>query len=52
MDMYKARCEGFGMNTLIVDGHSVKALLAALAFAQETKDKPTALILKTYKGIG
>lgn len=52
MEMYKARCEGFGMNALVVDGHDVKAVLAALATAKATKDKPTALILKTYKGKG
>ena len=52
MEMYKSRCEGFGMNALIVDGHDVKALLAALKNAKETKDKPTALILQTYKGKG
>ena len=50
MEVYKARCDSFGFNSLVIDGHDVKAILAALKNARETKDKPTALILKTYKG--
>lgn len=50
MEIYKARCDGFGFNSLVVDGHDVKAIQAALKNAKETKGKPTALILKTLKG--
>ena len=49
-DVYKARLAAFGFNALVIDGHSIEAILAALKNAKETKDKPTALILKTFKG--
>ncbi|XP_003745031.1 transketolase [Galendromus occidentalis] len=52
MDVYKARCEAFGFHSIVVDGHCVKALKAAFAEARATKGKPTALILKTFKGRG
>ena len=52
MDVYKARCEAFGFHSIVVDGHCVKAIKAAFAEARATKGKPTALILKTYKGRG
>ncbi len=52
MDVYKARCDGFGMHSIIVDGHDVQAITKALNEAKATKGKPTALILKTYKGKG
>lgn len=52
MDIYKARCEAFGFHTIVVDGHCVKALQAAFAEARATKGKPTAIVMKTYKGSG
>lgn len=52
MDTYKARCEAFGFHTIVVDGHCVKALKAAFAEARSVKNKPTALVLKTFKGRG
>ncbi|XP_032827614.1 transketolase-like [Petromyzon marinus] len=51
-DIYKSRCEGFGWNTLVVDGHSVEELCQALLTASQTKGKPTAIIAKTFKGKG
>ena len=51
MEVYKARLTGFGFNALVImEGHNIEAILAALKTAKETKDKPTALILKTFKG--
>ncbi len=52
MDVYKARCDGFGMHSIVVDGHDVEEITKALNEAKATKGKPTALILKTYKGKG
>jgi len=50
-DLYKARLESFGFNTLVVDGHDVEALCKA--FHQvHTSDLPTAIIAKTFKGKG
>lgn len=39
-------------HTIVADGHCVKAIQAAFAEAKATKGKPTALILKTFKGSG
>lgn len=50
MEIYKARLAAFGFNAIVVDGHSVEELIKAFDAASATKDKPTALICKTYKG--
>jgi transketolase len=48
----KAKFEAFGFNCLKVRGYDVKEIFSAIADAWETKGKPTAIILETYKGIG
>lgn len=50
VDVYKARLEAFGCNTYVVDGHSVHDLCKRLEDAKTVKDKPTAIVAKTYKG--
>ncbi|XP_066154567.1 transketolase-like protein 2 [Euwallacea fornicatus] len=50
LDIYKARLDAFGWNSIIVDGHNVEELVKAFDAANATKDKPTALIARTYKG--
>ncbi|XP_044741172.1 transketolase-like protein 2 isoform X2 [Chrysoperla carnea] len=50
MDVYRKRLESFGFNALVVDGHDVEDLCKAFHNASTTKDKPTAVIAKTYKG--
>uniref|UniRef100_A0AAR5QA04 transketolase n=2 Tax=Dendroctonus ponderosae TaxID=77166 RepID=A0AAR5QA04_DENPD len=50
LEVYKARLDAFGWNSLIVDGHSVEDLVKAFDNASATKGKPTAIIAKTYKG--
>ncbi|KAK8729056.1 hypothetical protein OTU49_008607 [Cherax quadricarinatus] len=52
MDIYRTRLESFGFNALVVDGHDVEALCKAFHEASQTKDKPTAILAKTYKGRG
>lgn len=37
---------------MVVDGHSVEELLKAFEEAKSVKNKPSALICKTYKGHG
>ncbi|XP_063288746.1 transketolase-like protein 1 [Pelobates fuscus] len=51
-EIYQKRCEAFGWNTCVVDGHNVAELCYALWQAAQVKDKPTAIIAKTYKGKG
>lgn len=52
LETYRDRCASFGFNAIIVDGHDVSKLIDAFKNAEDTKDKPTALICKTYKGKG
>ncbi|XP_054859554.1 transketolase-like protein 1 [Eublepharis macularius] len=51
-DAYRKRCEAFGWNTCVVDGHDVEELCHALWQASQTKGKPTAIVAKTFKGRG
>lgn len=52
MDIYKARCEAFGFHAIVVDGHDVEALCKVFHEAAQVKGKPTAVLLKTFKGKG
>merc|ERR1712025_1378558 len=52
MDTYRKRVEAFGFHTMVVDGHSVEELLKAFAEAKSVKNKPSAVIGKTFKGHG
>lgn len=49
-EIYRKRAEAFGFNAIVVDGHDVEELVKAFHEAAITKDRPTALIAKTYKG--
>ncbi|XP_054431956.1 transketolase-like protein 2 [Pteronotus mesoamericanus] len=51
-DIYQKRCEAFGWNTYVVDGHDVEALCQAFWEAAQVKNKPTAIVAKTFKGRG
>ncbi|XP_067615806.1 transketolase-like protein 2 [Eurosta solidaginis] len=50
MDVYRKRLDAFGFNALVVDGHDVEELCKAFYEAATTKNKPTAIIAKTFKG--
>ncbi|XP_074095226.1 transketolase-like protein 2 isoform X2 [Cotesia typhae] len=50
MEVYRKRLEAFGFNALVVDGHDVEELVKAFHEAQITKDRPTAILAKTFKG--
>ncbi|XP_043823059.1 transketolase [Dromiciops gliroides] len=49
VEVYQKRCEAFGWNAIVVDGHSVEELCKAF---DQGKHKPLAVIAKTYKGRG
>lgn len=51
-EVYRQRMEAFGWNSIVVDGHDVQQLLDAFDQAAATKDRPTAIIAKTFKGAG
>jgi len=50
MNTYKARLESFGFHAIVVDGHDVEEVAKAFDEAAETKDKPTCILAKTFKG--
>ena len=49
MDALQARWEAFGWRALVVDGHSIEALLDAYATALTAAGAPTVVLAKTYK---
>jgi transketolase len=53
LDTYKRRFEAFGARAIVVDGHNLSAIDAALSAAEDmTSDLPTAIIARTIKGRG
>lgn len=50
MEVYRKRVDAFGFNAIVVDGHDVDELCKAFFEASVTKDRPTAIIAKTFKG--
>lgn len=50
MEVYRKRLDAFGFNAIVVDGHDVDELCKAFFEASVTKDRPTAIVAKTYKG--
>jgi transketolase len=52
MDSYRARWTGFGWHALVVDGHDLTAIIASFYEAAHTKNRPTVLLAKTFKGKG
>lgn len=50
VDIYKNRFSAFGFNTKIIDGHNVKEIILAFEEARNSKDKPFAIISKSFKG--
>uniref|UniRef100_A0AC35F9Z0 Transketolase-like pyrimidine-binding domain-containing protein n=1 Tax=Panagrolaimus sp. PS1159 TaxID=55785 RepID=A0AC35F9Z0_9BILA len=52
IEMFADRFRAFGFHAIVVDGHDVAALLKAFAEAKTIKNKPTAILCKTFKGKG
>ncbi len=50
VESYRSRWSGYGWHALVVDGHDHAALLDAFTEAAATKDRPTVILAKTYKG--
>ena len=47
---FAGRFQGFGWETIIIDGHNIKEIKDALDKAKQAKNKPIAIIAKTLKG--
>ena len=52
MDAHQRRWAGVGWHTVVIDGHDMERILAALAEARKTEDVPTVILARTYKGKG
>ncbi|MHB2019724.1 MAG: transketolase [Candidatus Xenobia bacterium] len=52
MDAYKQRCEAFGWDTQVIDGHDMGQILTALEKARQRNGKPHAIVARTDKGHG
>ncbi len=52
MEAFARRWRAFGWHAIVVDGHDMEALLAALAEARATKGQPTMILARTIKGKG
>jgi transketolase len=52
MEGYAARVRAFGWNAIVIDGHDVEAIEAAYREAEQTTDRPTAILARTKKGKG
>lgn len=50
MEVYRKRLDSFGFYAIVVDGHDVEELCRAFYEAEQTKNRPTAIIAKTFKG--
>jgi transketolase len=50
MEVYRKRLDAFGFNAIVVDGHDLDELVRAFYEAEQTKNRPTAIIAKTFKG--
>jgi transketolase len=47
---YRQRFAAFGFEAITIDGHNVEEIVAAFTKARNNKDKPFAIIARTFKG--
>jgi transketolase len=52
IDTYKKRFAAFGWRVLPIDGHDMKQVVSALRKARRSKDAPSVILAKTFKGRG
>jgi len=52
VDSYCQRFNSFGWNAVSVDGHDIDQIISALEEAKNTKNQPTMIVAKTFKGRG
>ena len=52
LEVYRRRAEAFGVHPIVIDGHDVEQIDAALAEARQATEKPTVVIARTIKGRG
>ena len=52
LTVFARRWQAFGWHALVIDGHDMAQVLAALAEARATKGQPTMILARTIKGHG
>src|SRR5205809_243116 len=52
MDQFARRWRAFGWHAIVIDGHDMAAILAALDEARATRGQPTTILARTIKGKG
>ena len=52
MEALARRWRAFGWHAIVIDGHNLDAILDAYAEARATKQQPTMILAKTFKGYG
>ncbi len=52
LETYKKRFASFGWRTLVIDGHDMPQIVSALRKARRSKDQPSVILAKTFKGRG
>src|SRR5215467_3841349 len=51
-EVYRRRAEAFGAHAIVIDGHDVEQIDAALGEARSATDRPTVIVARTVKGKG
>lgn len=51
-DNYRAKCEAFGWETQIIDGHDLSEVVGVFKSVREKQERPVMVIAKTVKGKG
>src|SRR5262245_14484057 len=52
LEVYRRRVEAFGAHAIVIDGHDLEQIDAALTEARAATGKPTVVIARTVKGSG
>jgi transketolase len=52
LDVYRRRVEAFGCRAVVIDGHDLRQIDAALESARQEQSQPVVVIAKTVKGKG
>ena len=52
VEVYQRRAEAFGAHAVVIDGHDIEQIDAALREARQASDRPTVIVARTIKGKG
>jgi transketolase len=52
LEVYRRRAEAFGAHPIVIDGHDLEAIDAALGEARAAEERPTVIVARTVKGKG